>query len=113
MLKVRHQAKPQNGIVVSEIPAYIKDAMNAEWTFIKENPDHEVVFVGDTRAEVEQDYLLARAYAVSMTPRLETRKATATKKQPETEIRFTLKVYDESATRPGRPAGSTNSKSDK
>lgn len=103
-LKVRHQPKPQGGITLSEIPQDVKDAVEAEWKHIQENPDHEAVFEDDTKAEVDLAFQYAGAYAKGRTPRLEIRRQTATNKQADTMIRFTIKLYDPEATRPGRPA---------
>ena len=103
-LKVTHQAKPIGGVTVSQIPKELVDAMVAEWEFIQKNPDNEVVLSCDTAAEASQYYLYARAWGQGHQPRLEIRKLTARPRQPETEVRFSMKLYDENAKRPGRPA---------
>jgi hypothetical protein len=103
-LQVRHQAKPERGITYSEIPMEIREAVESEWKFIQEHPDQESVFADETKAQVDLAYQYAVAYGKGRSERLELRRSTATKNQPETEIRFTMKLYKEDAPRPGRPA---------
>lgn len=105
-LKVRHQPKPEGGVTVSQIPAELTEAMVDEWKYIQANPDHEVVLEGETKAEADQYLLYARAWGKGQTPRLEVRRAVATKHQPENEVRMTIRLYDAEAPRPGRPAAS-------
>lgn len=105
-LKVTHQPKPVTSITKAEIPPELVEAMTAEWTFLQANPDYEVVLTGDTQAEAKQYYLCARAWGNGHLPRLTVRKLPARTGEPDNQVRLTVKVFDESAPRPGRPAPS-------
>jgi len=103
-LSITHQAKPISGVTVSEIPRELIDAMTEEWAFIKTHPDHEVVLTADNPAEAQQFYLYARAWGNGHDPRLVVRKLPARPKQNDNEVRFTVKLFEEDAPQPGRPA---------
>jgi hypothetical protein len=107
-LTITHEARPASGTVsAAVIPVELVEALAAEWEYIQANPDNNAVLTADTKEQVAVYALYARAWGNAQTPRLEVRKAAQTKALPllpVNAVRLSIKLYDETAPRPGRPA---------
>jgi len=118
--------KPVNGVTLTDIPAELVELLVAnvpQCLYINPdlesnektagNPeniqrDKELQFDADSKGEAEKYAGYARAWGMRQNPKVEIRRQTPRRDQPETRVRLKVELYDPNAPRPGRPSGSKN-----
>lgn len=118
--KVTHVETPvqtrvrTNAVETMEVPADVREAMEAEWKFTQANAGYTVVIGGDSASEALQNVQYAKAWGMQR----KAGKVTVTRlpekagKGNPLALRVTLAKYDPNAAKRGRKAnGNGNSAS--